>query len=225
MSILTQIPICQLNVPEDAAEAVSDPVPGRSPERLFANWGGPIHMLFTIGVGMIGLGCFASHMSTQNPGLAPADQPGAGIVLWSEILDIWLPPALIELAKRQPHSGEVLTHEELRRLLEVRGQERLWYALTIRGYQVAGGHADLTFVRQPHVDPGHFFELLTILAAAAGNPPVDAAEGLSTAALHILPQELLRREPREVMVELLGFRNTAADREPTSDCTITSLRQ
>jgi hypothetical protein len=87
----------------------------------------------------------------------------------------------------------------------------VWYAVTLSGQQVDADHVDLTFVRRPYHDRSRFPELLTILAVAAGNRPIAAAADSSTPSVHLLPEESLTRESREVMAELLGYPNAARD--------------
>ena len=136
--------------------------------------------------------------------LEPADRPGSGIIVRSELLRLWLPQTLTELAKRQSQFRVVRTHEELQRFLELQDRKDLWYALTMRGHQVNGDFVDITFIRWPYDDPLHFPELLEILATAAGNPPRDPDADFSTASVHIIANDSLNREPREVIAELLG---------------------
>ncbi len=96
------------------------------------------------------------------------------------------------------------THQGLQDVLERQNQKNLWYALTIRGHQVNGEFIDLTIIRKAYDDPNGTPEMVQILKAVAGNPPRTPARDFSTASVHIIPDDSLIREPREVITELLG---------------------
>jgi hypothetical protein len=124
-------------------------------------------------------------------------------VVRTEVLRLWLPESLIDFAKPQSQSSAPRTYAELQTLLERRGQTDLWYALTVRGLQVNGGTADMTFIRRPYGDSQHFQEFLDILATAAGDPPPDSTMCYAGTEVHILPRELSARDPRQVVEELI----------------------
>jgi hypothetical protein len=186
---------------------------GPPPRRFPSIWGGSIVMMIVFVAGVVGLARLSFHVARQAQKLEPADRPGAGIIVRSELLHLWLPQALTELAKRQSQSRVVRTHEELRRFLELQDRKDMWYALTIRGHQVNDNFVDLTFIRRPYDDPLQFPEFLNILATAAGHPPRDPDADYSNASVHILAQELLKSEPREVMAELLSHPSPTVDQE------------
>ena len=130
------------------------------------------------------------------------NRPGGGIIIRSEVLCLWLPEPLHELAKRPSQSPVPRSHEEFQRFLERDHQEDLWYALTIRGHQANGDFADLTFIRHPYTDSQHFQELLALVDTMAGNPPRHPTTDLSTASVHVIQRESWRREPRDVLAGL-----------------------
>jgi hypothetical protein len=133
-------------------------------------------------------------------GVGPEDLPGSGVIVRTEVLHLWLQESLMEPAGPQPESSVARTHRELRAILECRGQEGLWYALTSRGHQVDGGSADITLIRHPYGDAEHFREFLDVLATAAGHPtPYHAG-----AQVHFVAGDLSGREPREVIEESLS---------------------
>jgi hypothetical protein len=70
---------------------------------------------------------------------------------------------------------------------------------------------DITIIRRPCNDPVHLSELLDILATAGGNPPGDSNLDFSKAAVHIIAEELAKREPGEVIDELLGHPSPGVD--------------
>jgi hypothetical protein len=152
----------------------------------------------------IGISHLPSQATRPSRQLELDDGPAAGIIVRAELLHLWLPESLTELAGRQPESAVVPTHQELRSLLERLGQESLWYALTFRCHQVDGDAADVTFTRQPYDDPQYFQEFLAVLATAAGNPPRHSAADFSKATVHLIPGDLSKSQPREAMEELLS---------------------
>ena len=86
----------------------------------------------------------------------------------------------------------------------------------MRGYAANGEFSDLTYVRRPCDDRTHFQEVLAVLATAAGNPPRSTISDFSKASIHIIDDEFLDREPREVMEELLGY-VASTQKEPGAD--------
>jgi hypothetical protein len=124
------------------------------------------------------------------------DLPGAGVIVKTEVVDLWLPETLIDLVDHRPECVLARTQQELRTTLECRGVDDLWYAYTIRCYQVNGGVGDVTFVRRPSLcESQNFAEYLNVLATAAGNPPGRYA----SAEVHILPGNLSARQVREAV--------------------------
>jgi len=161
-------------------------------------------MVFVLVAPVIAFTWLDSRASRPSRVLEPDDKPGSGVTVRADVLHLWLPETLIDLAGHQPESSVPQTHHELQTFLERRGQEKLWYALTTRGYQVNGGIADITVIRHPHGARQHFQEFLDILATAAGNPPRYPTLHYSGAEVHILPGEVLERDPSEVVEELLS---------------------
>ncbi len=174
-------------------------------------------MMLILAGGVIGLARLSFHVARQDPELEPASSSGVGIIVRSDTIHVWLPRRLTELAPGQFQSRSIRTREELRRLLELEGREDLWYALTARGHQIDGHFADITMIRRPYDDPSHFPELMEILATIAGAPSRHAEADFSRASVHIIAEDLLEREPREVMAGLLGLPDPAADRGARHD--------
>jgi hypothetical protein len=191
--------ICSHRIP---GRDESTPGPCQSSQRFLSIRRDNILMALIVFAAVIGLDRFAAHVSRQNEELAPDDYPGAGVIVHSEVVRLWLPQTLIECAKLESLSRFVRTHEELRRFLELRRQQNLWYALTIRGYQVNDEFSDVTYIKRPYDDNQCFQELLVILATAAGNPPGEPTSDLSKASIHVISDEFLTRDPRKVMAEL-----------------------
>ena len=172
------------------------------PRRFVSIWASRIFMVLVLAAGGMALTDFTSDGDKKDQNLADGDQPGAGIIVRSEVLHIWLPPAFVEWATRQPSSGVMRTHEDLKRFLERRGQEKLWYATTTRGHQANGNRVDLPLVRQPYSEPNSFPEFLEILAVANENSSDEATDKFSSASVHVLPEQSMKCEIRDVMAQL-----------------------
>ncbi len=176
---------------------------GRSLRRFQALWGGTALMAIVFATGVIGLARLSGHVSHQAAKPDLANLPDAGLIVRTEVLHLWLPQTLFERAKCQ----------SMQQLLAFPEQDDMWYAVTNRLHQVDGGFVDLTLIRRPYNDPSHFEELLQILATVAGNPPHTPDTDYSKAEVHRIPQELLKRDPRKLMAELLGDPPPTVDHE------------
>ncbi|MFI5458683.1 MAG: hypothetical protein ACHRXM_24905 [Isosphaerales bacterium] len=183
--------------------------------RLLRNLGDKVLIVVLIVATGIGLTWLDSWAIRPGRELELHDNPGSGVTVRAEVLHLWLPQTLIDLARNQSMSLVALTHQESRTSLERRGQD-LWYALTTRSHQVNGRVADVTFIRHPYRDPQFFQEFLDVLTTAAGNPPFYSASDYSGAEVHILSAELSEREPREVVEELLSLRRPLSERSQGS---------
>jgi hypothetical protein len=164
--------------------------------------GQTVLMVSVLVASSIGLAWLGFRSSGPSRSLEPADEPGSGIIVRTEVLRLWLPETLIDFAEDRSQSSAPQTPSELRAFLERRGQTDLWYALTARGHQVDGRISDITFIRRPYSDSQHFREVLDVLATAAGDPAQYPTMSYAGAEVHILPRELSEREPREVVEEL-----------------------
>ncbi len=170
--------------------------------RELRSWGEKLLMLTVV----LAAGVTWIDPSEARPGRAlEADEiPDSGYIIRIEVIDIWVPESLIELAKQPAASSVPQSHQELRTLLERSGHRNLWFAVTTRHYQINGGAGDLTYIRHPYLEPEHFRELQSVLAIAVGKPPLDPSRFGSGCAVHIVPKELSDREPREVVEQLLS---------------------
>ena len=144
---------------------------------------------------------------TQFDALAPrpsgapefSDPPGSGVIVRSEVIHLWLPEILVDPARHEFPALVARTHQELKKALERRGQENLWYAITVRGHQANHGAADISFIRYPYREPENFQELMDVLATVAGSPPRHSSADYSAAIVHIIPAGMSRREWLEAM--------------------------
>ena len=152
-------------------------------------------MVIVIGTGATAITAFSSYVARQDQQAASVNDPADGILIRIEVIRLYLPRTLIDLAQLERRQPSLHSHADLRRKLEFEHQRDLWFALTERGHTLTGGIVDMSLIRTPYRDPGHFRELLQILAAAAGNPSAD----LSFAKVQLIPDELSKRDPRKVI--------------------------
>jgi hypothetical protein len=172
-------------------------------KRLLTSRGGTLRIVIAIAMATIALTRLAPHAARPDRELE-ADEPlGDGMVVRYELLDLWLPETLFELAREPSRAPALRDHQDLKRVLELRNEQDLWYALTERAHQVDGGFVDITVIRRPYHDPEWFPEFLAVLATVGGDPPRDSDTDFSTASIHIIPVELATREPRGAIAELL----------------------
>lgn len=181
--------------------------------RRLLSWRDTFFSLIVIGGGVLGLILFSFKVARRDAESAASNFPGAGIVVRSELVHLWLPQTLLELARGDSRSSMVRTHADLRRWLESDGRKDLWYAITTRGYQVNGELREGTVIRWPYNDATHFAELLDTLATADESPPRSFGPDNAKPRIHILPEELLEHDPRAVMADLLRNFPTDTGRE------------
>jgi hypothetical protein len=62
--------------------------------------GGTLIMAIVVGAGSMALFFFASYLARQDRLAASDNEPGGGIMIRSEVIRLYLPRTLIELAKR-----------------------------------------------------------------------------------------------------------------------------
>lgn len=134
--------------------------------------------------------------------LNPDEIPGSGSVVQTEVVHLWVPEALRELAGPRAEGCDTRDDINIRRLLEQRHQEHLRYAVTLRGHQVNGRYSDVTFVRRPYEDARILPEFLDTLKFVSGARNRDTGTDFSGASFHIVSEELLLREPAEIAAEL-----------------------
>jgi hypothetical protein len=146
-----------------------------------------------------GLAQFDALAPRPSGALEFSDPPGSGVIVRSEVIHMWLPEILADPARQEFPALVARTHQELKKVLEREGQERLWYAITVRGHQANLGAADISFIRRPYCEPENFQELMDVLATVAGNPPCYPSADYSAAIVHIIPAGMSRREWLEAL--------------------------
>jgi hypothetical protein len=159
---------------------------------------------------MVGLSRLDFHMAPEPAKRERAAARATFKLARSEVLDVWLSPALKVLSKRQDESPFIRTHEELQRILALDYQQDVWYALFVRAYQTDGQFSDVTLVRHPYTDAVWFPEFLDVLATEAGKPPHYTTSDFSQASVRLVPEELAKRPALEVMKELLSVPHESA---------------
>ena len=164
--------------------------------RFFMVCGGNVLITIVVGATMFGI----ANVAPSGIRLANKDDPAEGpdmtAIVRSEVLRLWLPGTLTEMARDRSQPGFPRTHEDLRRYLELQHQQGLWYALTMRAHHADGRFSDVTVIRKPYDDRLVFPELLVVLATAAGNAPESTVSDFTKASIHLIADESVNREPR-----------------------------
>ena len=88
--------------------------------------------------------------------------------------------------------------------LQREGAEHLWYALRVQLLQVNGRVSEITNIDYVDQSPASSHRFLDLLDAIGGIQPRSPGSKLSSSNVHIIPEELLNREPRVAVAELLS---------------------
>jgi hypothetical protein len=154
-------------------------------------------MLLAVAIGgAIGLGRLAHHVAT------PATETNGGILVRSEVVSLWLHPALFDLAER-PAEPARRSYQAFRRFAEERGIQRAWYVSTVKGFQINGQTILLTTICRPYeMDSSRFLDFSNVLDSVAGNPPGNLSINYATAKIGVIPDYLLAVDPRSALEEL-----------------------
>lgn len=176
---------------------------GLSLGRLILGWSDKILMLALIGALAIGSTWLDATTTRPKGPVETDDCPGSGVIVDTEVVYLWLPNTVMELAASRQKPWSARTRQEWR--LSLTGQERqsLWYATTVRCYQADGKSVDNTFIRRPYpTDAQNFAEFADVLAAAAGNPPARYAG----AEVRVVSGDLSPQQARSVVALLVSGR-------------------
>jgi hypothetical protein len=171
--------------------------------RLLWSWGDKALMLGLIGALAIGSNWLnvCAGQPNRSGDVAVDDTPGAGIIVDTEVVRLWLPESVIDLAAQKSEFTRARVHQELCTGLECQEENHLWYALTIRCYQTDGRAVEITSIRRPCVmDAPSFTEFLDVLATADGNPPAK----YSAADVRIVAGNPPVRLAREIVEKLVS---------------------
>lgn len=127
------------------------------------------------------------------------DLAGGGIMVRSQVLHIWLPEPLADPSACEVRPDAVPSDRELRGILERRGYQDLFYAISYRIYQANADTADVSFIRFPYREPESLREFLAILAWRVGRPDRDWDGVFAGATVHILPAKVSRQELIQIL--------------------------
>jgi hypothetical protein len=180
---------------------------------LFQRLAGDLMIVVVLVTTVIGLTQFDA--AAPRPSEAPefVDSPGAGLIVGSEVIRVWVPESLVELAGHEFPGLIARTHQELKKVLELRGPEDLWYAITVRAHLADHRAEDIPYIRYPHRQPEYLSELSDVLATVAGSPPRHPLLDYSAATVHIMPAGTSQREWLEAM-RASSLLRTAVPHEP-----------
>jgi hypothetical protein len=153
-------------------------------------------LLVTTAIGLTQFGAMA-----PRPSAAPefSDPPGSGLIVCSEVIHLWVPETLVDPAGHEFQALVGRTHQELKTVLERRGLENRWYAITVRAHQANHRIENISYIRYPFRQPEYLPELMDILTAVAGSPPRHPSADLSAAIVHSVPAGMSEREWLEAM--------------------------
>jgi hypothetical protein len=145
-------------------------------------------------------------MRRGSPAETPAaeEPPGSGIILRTEVITIWVPRALREMARQW--AGPLVDYppEHVQIYLARNGWRVGWYALTCRGYQVNGQSGEITHIRWLSEAADHPDELQAVMATAAGRPSRFQGSGFSHARVEIIPETLQAADSREAITRRMA---------------------
>jgi hypothetical protein len=161
---------------------------------LFSRLAGNLMIVVLLVTAAIGLAHFDAVVPRRGAVPELSDAPGSGVIVRSEVSDLWLPETLVDLARSESPALVARTHQELKKALERRGQGNLWYAITVRCHQVNIRTLDISFIRYPYRQPEHLHEFMNVLATAVGSPPRHPSADYSAAIVHILPARTSQQE-------------------------------
>jgi hypothetical protein len=134
---------------------------------------------------------------------APDEPPGSGIVVRTEVIAIWIPSALRDLARHQAGPRVDCSPQEVQTYLERNGWREACYALAYRGHQVNGQSSEITQIRWLDETADHLEELQAVIATAAGRPPRVGGRDYSHAMVEVIPDRLRAVESREAIIRLM----------------------
>jgi hypothetical protein len=159
------------------------------------------------------LGLLWADPHAQAPG--PEGPSGSGIVVHTEVTAIWLPQALLDLARQQGGPPEFRLTEELQTFLGRSGCTTAWFALTYRFHQVNGQSAELTQTRLLSDAADHLEELQAMMATAAGRPSHFEGKNFSHARVDVIPDSMQGIDRREAIARLMAGPIAGDEYSPT----------
>jgi hypothetical protein len=176
---------------------------GRVTNRIGSVLEGRLILGIVVVAGVFGLIRFAGHIAQQDQAHSSADSLAFVSVDHYEVVRIWVPAPLVELARSPARSVVTRSHADLRRFLENSHEQALWYAFTNRMYQRDGSYSDCTYLRHPYDDPVLLPELAHLLAGVHNRPPEWEIGVYAHTSFGVVPDQLVKREWRLVVGQLL----------------------
>lgn len=161
---------------------------------LFRRLAGNLVIVVVLVTTAIGLTQFDA--AAPRPSAAPEynDLSDSGLIVRAEVIRVWVPETLVDPTGLESPALIARTHHELKKVLERRGQENLWYAITVRAHLADHRAEDVPYIRYPYRQPEYFSELMDVLATVAGSPPCKPSADYSAATVHIMPVGMSQRE-------------------------------
>ena len=179
---------------------------GRVPTSLrtpLAAIGGSALIAALLIVAAIGLASLASRAPGPTSGAESARPPGSGIVVRTELVDVWVPKALDKLL--QDHSNNSMpVPDEIVRLAQKQNRDiDLWYAVTAHHHQVDGGETEITTIHYPLHSAREYSSLRKLFDSISAESASRPNSSMPAPRLHVIPDELLKLPPRDAIAELL----------------------
>jgi hypothetical protein len=171
--------------------------------KMFAVLESNLFMGIVVAAGATGLIRFALHVARPDPILESAESRAGTAVDRIEVLRIWFPKTLVELARSPSRSAVIRTHGEFQRFLERRHEVDLWYAYADRVYQRNGQYCDCTYVKHPYKDPFIIQELRVFLAGVAENPPHFETDEFANVSFAVIPDKLVKHDTHIAVARLV----------------------
>jgi hypothetical protein len=165
-------------------------------------------------VGILGVAALI-FVSPQANAPRPADQPGSGIVVRTEVTVLWIPRVLLDFAQGEAGRPTLRPPEVLRSELTRRGMNDAWYALTYRGYNASGKFGEVTQIRRLSDAAAHLNELQAVMATAAGNSTRSNALDFLHTRVEIIPDALQAVDPRDAITGLISNALVTDTKSPT----------
>jgi len=167
------------------------------PKTTRAAWLETTGLLAAATAGTVGLVRLAYHVTTAH------SSGNGGVVVYTEVISLWMHPALFELAQHPADIAERQSLDAFRRYAEQRRLEKAWYVITAKSFQTNGNIEVNSTIRRPYemIEP-YYPEFLGILAIAAANPPQNPSIDFTKAKVRVIPKHLLDADPRAVLDEL-----------------------
>ena len=126
----------------------------------------------------------------------------SNVLVHSEVMAIFIPPELEALAKEPADQFSFKSHEDVRRWLQGRGLETMWYAILYHCFESDGHDRIMPVCSRPFEMSSKVLEFREVLATIRRSPPNPLVD-YETATIRPIPEDLSLAEPAEAVVELI----------------------